>query len=61
MARQRELSFDEDKPIDYVAQAVAAVNAGDYVKVREVYDSVPIRQRMEVRRTVAIKTGVFII
>lgn len=61
MAGQRELSFDEDKPTDYVAQVIAHINSGDYMKARIVIDKIKDSNvQLSVRRTVAAKTSVYL-
>lgn len=61
MAGQRELSFDEDKPTYYVAQVIAHINSGDYMKARIVIDKIKdANVQLSVRRTVAAKTSVYL-
>ena len=61
MAGQRELSFDEDKSVDYVAQVIANINAGDYVAARVVIDKIKDSNvQLNVRRTVSAKTGIYL-
>lgn len=61
MAGQRELIFDEDKSPDYVAQVVAHINSGDYMKARIIIDKVKdSNTQLNVRRTVAAKTGIYL-
>ncbi len=61
MAGQRELSFDEDKRVDYVAQVIANINAGDYIAARVVIDKIKDSNvQLSVRRTVSAKTGIYL-
>lgn len=61
VGNRRELSFDEDKPVDYVAQVVALINSGDYTAARNVITKIPNKaQRKGVYRTVAAKVGVYL-
>lgn len=61
MAGQRELSFDEDKSPDYVAQVIIHINSGDYMKARIIIDKIKdSNTQVNVRRTVAAKTNVYL-
>ena len=59
MAGQRELSFDEDRSVDYVAKVVSLMYSGDYTAARNLITQIPSKaQRKDVYRTVAAKTGI---
>lgn len=59
MAGQRELSFDDDKSVNYVVQVIVLMNAGDYTEARNIITKIPDKmQRKGVYRTVAHKTGI---
>lgn len=60
MAGQRELSFDEDKPTDHVAQVLTDMNAGRYDRAREYIATLDKETQREVRRTVAVRTNVYL-
>lgn len=60
MAGQRELSFDEDRPTDYVARVLALMNSGDYTAARVLVHTLTETQQLNVRRTIAAKTGIYL-
>lgn len=61
MAGQRELSFDDDRPVDYVQPVLRHVNNGQYHLARHALRSVPDKeQAARVRRAVAFKTGIYL-
>jgi len=61
MAGQRELSFEEDKPVDYVTPVLNRVNEGDYYAARVLIDKIKDAQtQVAVRRTVSVKTGIYL-
>ena len=60
MARQRELSFDEDSATDHVVQVLTDMNAGRYDRAREYITTLDKETQREVRRTVAVRTNVYL-
>ena len=60
MAGQRELSFDDDRTADHVAQVLTDMNAGRYDRAREYIATLDKETQREVRRTVAVRTNVYL-
>lgn len=60
MAGQRELSFDDDRTTDHVAQVLTDMNAGRYDRARDYIATLDKETQREVRRTVAVRTSVYL-
>ena len=60
MAGQRELSFDDDRATDHVAQVLTDMNAGRYDRARDYIATLDKETQHEVRRTVAVRTNVYL-
>lgn len=60
MAGQRELSFDDDRATDHVAQVLTDMNAGRYDRARDYIATLGKETQREVRRTVAVRTNVYL-
>lgn len=60
MAGQRELSFDEDAETDHVAQVLTDMNSGRYDRAREYIGTLDKDTQLEVRRSVAARTNVYL-
>lgn len=60
MADTRELSFNDDRATDHVAQVLTDMNAGRYDRAREYIATLDKETQREVRRTVAVRTNVYL-
>ena len=60
MAGQRELSFNDDRATDHVVQVLTDMNAGRYDRAREYIATLDKETQREVRRTVAVRTSVYL-
>lgn len=60
MADQRELQFDGEQAVDYTSKVFMLVNAGDYTEARKVLYSLPVTKIIDVRRTIAARTNVYL-
>lgn len=59
MADQRELQFD-DEETDHVAQVLTCMNSGQYSQAREYIQQLPKDTQVQVRRSVAARTNVYL-
>jgi hypothetical protein len=60
VGNQRELSFDDDRATDHVAQVLTDMNAGRYDRARDYIATLDKETQREVRRTVAVRTNVYL-
>lgn len=61
MSKHRELSFDEDKPVNYVQEVLQHVSNGQFTVARLALRMVPDKeQAARVRRAVAFRTGIYL-
>ena len=60
MAGQRELSFNDDRATNHVAQVLTDINAGRYDRARDYIATLDKETQREVRRTVAVRTNVYL-